>query len=163
MHPIIKLSFCVFYFRFCTPASNSWKYYIFGFSKYTVLGCNTHYEFQTASGSNVSTRTVRRELHEMGLHGRAAADKPKITMCNAKCWLEWCKARRHWTLEQWKRVLWSDESRCTIWQMPGERSLPECIVSTVKFGGRGIMVCGCFSWFRLGPLIPVKGYLNATA
>ncbi|CDQ57697.1 unnamed protein product [Oncorhynchus mykiss] len=24
--------------------------------------------------------------------------------------LEWCKARRHWTLEQWKCVLWSDES-----------------------------------------------------
>ena len=26
-------------------------------------------EFQTASGSNVSTCTVRRELHEMGFHG----------------------------------------------------------------------------------------------
>jgi hypothetical protein len=24
----------------------------------------------------------------------------KITMRNAKCQLEWCKARRHWTLEQ---------------------------------------------------------------
>ena len=29
-------------------------------------------EFQTASGSNVSTNTVCRELHEMGFHGRAA-------------------------------------------------------------------------------------------
>ena len=44
-------------------------------------------EFQTASGSNVNTRTVRQ-----GFHGRAAAHKPKITISNAKHRLEWCKA-----------------------------------------------------------------------
>ena len=76
-------------------------------------------EFQFDSGSNVNTSTVRRELHEMGFHGRAAAYKPKITMCNAKRRLEWCKVHRHWTLEQWKHVLWSDESRFTIWQSDG--------------------------------------------
>uniref|UniRef100_A0A674ACK1 non-specific serine/threonine protein kinase n=1 Tax=Salmo trutta TaxID=8032 RepID=A0A674ACK1_SALTR len=65
---------------------------------------------------NVSTRTVRRELREMGFHGQTTAHKPKITMRNAKCRLEWCKARRHWTLEQWKRVLWTDESPFTVWR-----------------------------------------------
>ena len=65
-------------------------------------------KFQTTSGSNVCTRTVHRELHAMGFHGRAAAHKPKITMRNAKRRLEWRKDRRHWTPEQWKRVLWSD-------------------------------------------------------
>jgi hypothetical protein len=28
----------------------------------------------------------------MGFHGKAATHKPKITMRNAKCRLEWCKA-----------------------------------------------------------------------
>ena len=46
-------------------------------------------------------------------------EQPKITMRNAQRRLEWCKARHHWILEQWKRVHWSDESRFTIWQSDG--------------------------------------------
>ena len=57
-------------------------------------------EFQTDSGSNVSTSTVCRELHKMGFHGQAVTHKPKIPKCNAKRRLEWCKAHHHWTFEQ---------------------------------------------------------------
>jgi len=100
------------------------------------------------------------------------ASKPYITRCNSKRWMQWCKARRHWTLEQWRRVLWSDESRFSIWQsdggvwvwpLPGERYLSDCIVPSVKFGGGGIIVWCCFSGAGLGPLVPVKGTLNASA
>jgi hypothetical protein len=53
----------------------------------------------------------------MGFHGRAAAHNPKITMRNAKRQLEWrYKARGHWILDQWKCILWSDESSFTTWQ-----------------------------------------------
>ena len=112
-------------------------------------------DLQTSCGLQISSRTVHRELHRMGFHGRAAASKPYITKCNAK---------------RWRRVLWSDESSFSVWQsdrrvwvwrLPGERYLPDCIVSSVMFGGGGIMVWGWFS--GVGPLIPVKGTLNASA
>ncbi|CAI9577268.1 unnamed protein product, partial [Staurois parvus] len=75
-------------------------------------------DLQTWCGLQMSPTTVRRELHGMGFHGRAAASKPSITKCNAKRRMSWCKARRHWTLEQWRRSK-SDQSRFSVWQSNG--------------------------------------------
>ena len=76
-------------------------------------------------------------------------------MRNAKHQLEWCKARRHCTLEQWKRVLWSDELRFTICQS-GWQENATVPVPMHSANCKVVMVWGCFSW-GLGPLVPVKG------
>ncbi|CAI9560127.1 unnamed protein product [Staurois parvus] len=67
-------------------------------------------DLQTSCGLQISTTTVHRELHGMGFHGRAAASKPYITKCNAERQMQWCKACRHWTLEQWRCSL--ENSTC---------------------------------------------------
>ncbi|GFV74523.1 transposable element Tcb1 transposase [Trichonephila clavipes] len=127
-------------------------------------------EFPSSSGISVGSRTVRRELKSLGFHGRAAAHKPNITPQKAKHRLHWCRAHHHWTVDMWKTVFWSDEPRFTVWQsdgrvwawrMPGERFFRDCIVLTVKFGGGSIMVWVFFSWFGLGPLVPVIGNMNS--
>jgi hypothetical protein len=97
----------------------------------------------------------------MGFHGLAAVHKPQITMHNAKRRLEWCKAHCHWTPEQWKRDLWSDESRFTIWQsdgliyvwwMPGERFLPELHSANCKVWCRRKNGLRLIFMFRARPL-----------
>jgi transposase len=71
-------------------------------------------DFGSATNCPGSTLTVRRELRGMGFHGQASAHKPNISSLNPKRRLKWCKGRRHWTVDIWKRVIWSDESRYTI-------------------------------------------------
>ncbi|GFW84425.1 transposable element Tcb1 transposase [Trichonephila clavipes] len=116
----------------------------------------------------IEEEKVEIDLTKTGLE--ETAHKPNITPQNAEHRLQWCRVHRHWTVDMWKTVFWSDESRFTVWQsdgrvwvwrMPGERFFSDCIVLTVKFGGGSIMVWGCFSWFGLGTLVPVIGNMNS--
>jgi hypothetical protein len=76
-------------------------------------------EFRSATNCPASTMTVHRELSGLGIRGRAAAHKLNISPVNAKHLLKWCKGRRHWTVENWKRVIWSDESRYSMLRSDG--------------------------------------------
>jgi hypothetical protein len=42
-----------------------------------------------------------------GFNGRAADHRPNISPVNDKRRLTWCKERRHWPVDNWKRVIWS--------------------------------------------------------
>ncbi len=85
--------------------------------------------------------------------------------------LQFAQAHQNWTIEDWKNVAWSDESRfllrhsddrVRIWCKEHESMDPSCLVSMVQAGG-GVMVWAIFSWHTLGPLVPIEHCLNATA
>ncbi len=85
--------------------------------------------------------------------------------------LQIAQDHQNWTIEDWKNVVWSDESRfllrhsddrVRIWHKEHESMNPSSFVSTVHAGG-GLMVWGIFSWHTLGPLVPIEHRLNATA
>ena len=102
--------------------------------------------------TDISTSTVQRRLCESGLHGWITAKKPLLKDTNKKR-LAWVKKHEQCTLDWWESALWSDESkfesfgsnhrvfvRCRV----GERIISVCVNSTVKHGGGGVIVWGCF-------------------
>ncbi|GFY15244.1 transposable element tcb1 transposase [Trichonephila clavipes] len=126
-------------------------------------------KFQQASKTVVSINTIRKEAHLLGFHGCAADHKPLIRKTNRTARLRWCKALQNWTVDEWKQVLMSDESRCNLDQLDGrvrvrcmsrERFLHACTVPTVKLGGSVIISLGIFSLYRLGLLILIHGKIN---
>ena len=55
----------------------------------------------------------------MGLNCCVALRKPLISEATGKERLQYAKEHKDWTVEQWKKVMWSDESRFTLFQSDG--------------------------------------------
>lgn len=120
--------------------------------------------------SPVSSKTVRRELHKCGFYGRAAIRKPLLSKNNVSKRLEWSHNLRNWSLEQWKNVIFSDESSYTlfptagrvyVWRQPKEAFNSDCLLPTVKHGGGSVMIWGAISWKSAGPMISLHGRITS--
>ncbi len=123
--------------------------------------------------NTISERTTRRTLKQMSFSSRRPQRVPLLSAKNRKLRLQFAQAHQNWTIEDWKNVVWSDESRfllrhsdgrVRIWRREHESMDPSCLVSTVQAGcGGGVMVWGIFCWHTLGPFVPIEHRLNATA
>ena len=114
---------------------------------------------------SISTRTISKELAKQGVHSRVPRCKPLISEDNKAKRFSWALAHEHWNVEDFKKIMWSDESTYTqfqtsgfgrVWREPGEEFHEDCIAATVK-KSLSRMFWGCFSWVGLGPLIPLIG------
>ena len=56
----------------------------------------------------ISTCTMRRELRGLGLNSCVVLRKPLISEANQKKRLQFDSEHKDWTLEQWKKDMWSD-------------------------------------------------------
>jgi transposase len=126
---------------------------------------------KTLKGIPISEKTIRRALAEEGVRSCQPRPKPLITAKNKANRLAWALERRSWTVEDWKKIIWSDESTFSqfrksgwgrVWREPQEEFHEDCIASTVKHSP-SIMFWACFSYFDLGPIVPLLGRVNGVA
>lgn len=83
--------------------------------------------------------------------------------------LEFCREHKNWSVDDWKRVIWSDESKINrylsdgksyYWHRPNEQLQQHQVKQTMKHGGGGIMVWTCFTWWNVGPIHKINGIMR---
>ncbi|CAF4073853.1 unnamed protein product [Rotaria sp. Silwood2] len=99
----------------------------------------------------VSRETVRRYLKNLGYEYAVKIKKPWLTVKHKKDRVKWCKQYQHWTIHDWRKVIFSDEStfyvlkrknQVKIWRSDDERLLPECVQQMNTGNGGKIGIWG---------------------
>ena len=127
-------------------------------------------ELSNSHQVSVSSETVRRTLRKQGMKATTKIKKAKLEPHHAKARLQWAEVHQYWTIEDWKRVIWSDETKINriesdgrkwVWKKQGEGLSSRLVKGTLKFGGGNIMMWGCFGWDGVGYATKIDGRMDA--
>ncbi|KAK3571708.1 hypothetical protein QTP86_016792, partial [Hemibagrus guttatus] len=123
----------------------------------------------TEAGVKASRATTHRRVKEFGYSCRIPLVKPLLNHRQRQRRLTWAKEKKNWTVAQWSKVLFSDESKFCIsfgnqgprvWRKGGEAHSPSCLKSSVKFP-QSVMIWGAMSSAGVGPLCFLKTKVTA--
>ena len=96
------------------------------------------------TNNTVSAQTVRRHLKAAGMKAVVKKKRPALKKSHRKARLEFAQKHRDWTVEDWKSIVWSDETKINrlgsdgrkwAWKQKGEALSDRLIQGTVKFRG----------------------------
>ena len=122
-------------------------------------------ELQSSSvemGEPSRKTTTSAAVHQSGLYGRVARQKPLLSKMHMTDHLEF--ARRHLKDSQTMRnkILWSDETKIELFGLNAKRHVrrKSGTMPTVKHGSGRIMLWECFSAAGTGRLVRIEAKMN---
>jgi transposase len=126
---------------------------------------------QETDGVQVHLQTVRRNLRESGLKAYVQQKRPDLRPNHVQDRLAFAREHINWTVDDWKRVMFSDESMFSRVGSFGrkyyysdhehKRLLPNQVQSTPQAGGGKMMVWGCITFSGKGDLCRFHGTLDS--
>jgi hypothetical protein len=114
-------------------------------------------ELATARNLVMSSRTIRRRLKKADLNSRKPAKKTLLTRAHKIERLRFARNHQHWTIDDSKKVLFSDETRVSLKFPDGRERVWREICKLQYQGCRLVVVQYClgrnlFQWsHRVGP------------
>lgn len=106
----------------------------------------------------IGVDSIKGALNRRGYHRCAALKKPPLSPVNRQKRLDWAWEHLNWTIADWERILWSDETwvsasnhrKVLVTRRPGEELLDDCLLVKGRRGG-GWMFWACFNGEVPGP------------
>ena len=118
----------------------------------------------------VSRNTIARVLKDAGYAARVMKKKPLLTKKHKQKRLAWAKEHETWTIDEWKNVIWSDETAFMLvnghgkeycWSKQGDVLEDNQVTPTKKFGGGKVMMWGCITYEGVGFACKIDDILDA--
>lgn len=109
---------------------------------------------------HVDKRSIKRYLDSEGIKKYLKQRMPDLTQDHMLARLKFAKEHLHWTLEDWKHVMFSDEAtiyrvedlgRRFYYKHKGSKDIrPHQVKRRKKGGGGNIMIWGCITYYGVG-------------
>jgi transposase len=125
---------------------------------------------QNITNMSVTPQTVRRNLRSTGWKAVKKRKRPALKPGHMRARKEFAERHLHWTVDDWKRVIWSDETKINrlgsdgqqwVWKEAGEGLNARLVQQTTKYGGGHVMVWGCMTWHGVGFAARIEGNMDA--
>jgi transposase len=128
-------------------------------------------QLESTEGITIGVQTIRDALRKQGLKAYVKPKKPFLHPRHIKQRLEFAKKYQEWTVEDWNRVIFSDETKINrigsdgrkwVWKSPNAALKAQHVKGTHKFGGGNIMMWGCITAGGIGHTCRIEGNLDAS-
>jgi transposase len=121
-------------------------------------------------GHKISAETIRRFLKSNKFDSKIKKEALPLTPIRKKNRLAWAKKYRSWTAEDWKKVVFSDETKINrlgsdgkqwTWVKKGDALRDHNVNMTYKHGGGSLMLWGCFTVHGPGFIAKIDGGMDS--
>ena len=117
----------------------------------------------------LSANTVRHHLKKSGMKSVVKTKHPILSARHCEAHLDFAYTLKDCTIKDWKRVVWSDETKINClgsdgckwaWKKAGEGLNDRLVQGTLKFGGGSLMMWGCMTWDGVGYATKIDGRMD---